>query len=232
MSASATIDMGVFERLDGTENEAITAANPSGINAYDKGKSFEQATGGVQRDYHGRFAPEGGKNRSERRRRRDKRARQMKSARLEKEAKKSKTTKDKATRDREKAARDAIRAREKAQQEVLAGIRLRISIAAAEGDTIKAAELRVEYAERRLKFADGNKIEVLNAAGALARARAALARARRAAAAKKNKKKASQRKQTGGRTSELNDYEQFYSDHGRYPNADELKNLKKDYGGR
>lgn len=147
--------------------EPVTAANPTGINAYDKGASFEEATGGVERDYRGRFAPESGSNRSERaRRRRDSMARSRR-AREEKKQKKSDS------------------AENKSQQEVLAQLSLEISEAVAAGDTIRAAELRVQRAEKRLEFAD-TKIEQLNAQTALNNAKTALARARTARSRKRS----------------------------------------------
>lgn len=151
-------------------SSAVTAANPRGINAYDKGASFEEATGGVVRDYYGRFAPEGGSNRSARAKRRKSSMARRKKAREEKDAKKetkkSSTAADKAERER-KAAEN------KAQREELAGIALQIAQLRADGKDLEAAELRVRYAELAVQYAD-TPTQKLNAQAALVNAKDAL----------------------------------------------------------
>lgn len=176
--------MGLFERyltINMGDDAPITAANPQGINAYDKGKSFEEATGGVERDANGRFAPEDGSHsgrfrggsssgrfgRGDRAARRRASMARSRKAREEAEAKKSDSAEKKA----DKAKRDA-------QRKELASISLEIARAAAAGYTVKAAELRVKKAERVLAFADTD-IERLSAQTTLTNALAALSRARR-----------------------------------------------------
>lgn len=194
--------------VDGVIPEPVTAANPSGINGYDKGKSFEESTGGVERDYHGRFAPEGGSNRSERAKRRGASIFRRKKAREEKEAKKSGSTANKAE-----------QAREAAEREELAKISLAIAEASAAGDTIRAAELRVQRAERALAFADTNT-EKINAQTTLTNAKAALARARRS---KTKRGTTSTTRTSESRMDSIIDH--FYGVNGRYPNEQELKDL-------
>lgn len=164
--------------------EAVTAANPQGVNAYDKGKTFEQATGGVERDYHGRFAPESGG--SARSRRRNKSAKDRLGFYDSKSKFKVydpaddpdvKREQKKAEADRKRAEADRKRAKREAQREQLAQLSLAISEASAAGDTVKAAELRVRKAELALSFAD-TAIEKLNAQTVLNNAKSALARAR------------------------------------------------------
>jgi len=171
--------------------EGITAANPTGKNGYSQGMSFEQSTGGVERDYTGRFAPEGGSNRSERRRRRSQSVFRRKKERTEKEAKKTGSTankaeaaRKKAESERKKAEAQRKRAKEAAESKQLAQLSLAIAQASAAGNTIRAAELRVQRAQKRLEFAD-TATERLNAQTALTNAQASLARARKAAARKK-----------------------------------------------
>lgn len=160
--------------------EPVVAANPSGINAYDKGKTFEQATGGVERDATGKFAPENGSTRSNRR--------SMSLAKSsgtwdESKAKFKILPDEKEVRAAEAAKKKAQR---EAQQKQLAAVALEIAQASAAGDTVKAAELRVKKAELVLSFAD-TPTEKLNAQTALVNARAALARARRTGAVRLNK---------------------------------------------
>lgn len=158
----------------GQEPEALVAANPTGKNGYDTGMSFSETK--VKRDYRGRFAPGGGSsNRSARAKRRKASMERSKKAREEKKAKSSKSATSKA--DKEKRDR---------QREELAQLSLQISQASAAGDTIKAAELRVQRAEKRLSFATTNT-ERLNAQTALVNAQNALRRAKEAAAKKKAK---------------------------------------------
>lgn len=174
--------------------DAVVAANPQGINGYDKGKSFEQNTGGVERDFYGRFAPEKGSARSGRRStsigksrgKWDESAAKFKILPDEKEARKVKSEQNKAeaARKKEEAARkraeaERRRAEEEKQQEEMSRISLQIAEARAAGNLIKAAELRVILAEKRLAYAD-TPTERTNAQTALVNARAALARARRA----------------------------------------------------
>lgn len=161
--------------------EAVTAANPSGVNAYDKGASFEEATGGVVRDYHGRFAPEGGSNRSARAKRRKSSMARRKKERDDKEAKKSDTAAKKAERER-------LAAENKAQREELAGIALQIAQLRADGKDIEAAELRVRYAELAVQYAD-TPTQKLNAQAALVNARDAL-RERKYADARRRRREA------------------------------------------
>jgi hypothetical protein len=167
--------------------EPVVAANPSGVNGYDKGKSFEESTGGVERDASGQFAQEngshsgrfrgtssGGGDRAARRRASIARSRK---ARADKESKKSDSAANKAKREADKAKREA-------QQKALAQLSLEIAQAVAAGNTIKAAELRLRRAELRLQFAD-TEAERINAETAVVNARTALARARTAAARKR-----------------------------------------------
>jgi hypothetical protein len=201
--------VGKVKPIPGSAEEGLTAANPSGVNGYDKGKTFEQSTGGVERDYHGRFSTEGGSNRSERRKRRDASVFRRKKAREDKESKKSGST-------AKKAASEAKRAREAAESEQLANLSLQIAEAVAAGDSLRAAELRVQRAERALAFAD-TPTEKINAQTALVNARAALARARRSKGKRKIK--------GPGKPKKKDPVEGFYKDHGRYPNEDELNQL-------
>jgi hypothetical protein len=199
--------MGVFERLEGPqeEPEPLTAANPSGVNGYDRGMSFEQATGGVQRDSNGRFAPEGGShsgrfrggssNRGDRASRRRASMARSKKTRDEKEAKKAEAERKKAEaeakkreREAEKRRREAERRKKEAQRQVLANFSLQISEAVLAGDTIKAAELRVERARKAMEFAD-NAIERTNAQITLNNAQKALANAREAERRRKEREK-------------------------------------------
>jgi len=160
--------MGVFEILD--EPMPILAANPTGENGYDNGQTFNESS--VNRGYAGRFASKGN-NRSARARRRAASISRSKKEREEKENKALDTEEERAERERK-------RAEEKSQQEELAQISLQISEAVAAGDTIRAAELRVARAERRLAFADDN-VERLHAQAGLNNAIAALESAKRAA---------------------------------------------------
>lgn len=166
--------------------EAVTAANPSGVNGYDRGMSFQESTGGVERDKNGRFAPEGGSSRgkrlsggkpyassrSERAARRRASMERSRAARREKENKKSDS-------EQKKRDREADQQKKNAQQQELANIALQISQATAAGDTIKAAKLRVKKAEKRLEFAE-TQLERTRAQTALNNARAALDRALKA----------------------------------------------------
>jgi hypothetical protein len=157
---------GIPGSADVEDLEPVTAANPTGRNGYDNGQSFEEATGGVQRDYFGRFAPEGGSNRSARAKRRKASMARRKKARDEKSAKKAGTTVDKAERARKKAENDA-------QREELASIALQIAQLRADGKDLEAAELRVHYAELAVQYAD-TPTQKLNAQAALVNARDAL----------------------------------------------------------
>ena len=152
--------------------EPVIAANPTGENGYDNGQTWKETTAG--RDYHGRFAPNsgGGSGASRDARRKSSIARSRK-ARADKASKKSGS-----------AENEAKKAKSAAQQEQLAKLSLAISQASASGNTIKAAELRVQRAQLRLSFADTN-VEKLNAQTSLNNAQASLARARSA----KNKKR-------------------------------------------
>lgn len=198
--------MGVFERLDQSEPEPLTAANPSGKNGYDSGMTFEESTKGVERDSGGKFAPENGshqgrfrgnysdpKGRAARRRAsmdRSRKAREEKeNKKSEAEKKKAEAAAKKAQREAEKKKRDAEREAEKrkreaekrkrdAQQAVLSQISLQISEAILAGDKLKAAELRVDRAKKVLEFAD-TPVEKTNAQVTLNNALKALASARK-----------------------------------------------------
>lgn len=161
--------------VDGAIPDPVTAANPSGKNGYSNGASFEEATGGVQRDYHGRFAPEGGSARSTRR---NKSTGKSRSSWYDEQSTVDVLPDEKEVK---KAERDQARAKREAQRAQLAQLTLKISEATARGDTVGAAELRVERAQMVLSFAD-TTTERLNAQAALNNAMAALARARRAQA--------------------------------------------------
>lgn len=200
--------------VGGAIPEPVTAANPQGINAYDKGKSFEEATGGVNRDYHGRFSPEGGSNRSERRKRRSNSIFRRKKEREDKEAKKSDSAANKAKREKEKATKDA-------QREKLAQLSLAIAQAVAAGNRIEAAELRVQRAQLMLQWAD-TPTEKLNAQTALTNAQATLARARRSKAKASTTQTRTRARATTPKKDPIGD---FYDANGRYPNEDELKEL-------
>jgi hypothetical protein len=151
--------------------EPLTAANPTGENGYDNGQTFNESS--AKRDYHGRFSSKGGSDRSARAKRREASMARSKKKRDEKETKASDAEAKKAERERKRAERET-------QQKELAQISLEISEAVAAGDTIRAAELRVQRAERRLSFAD-DEVERLNAQTGLNNALAALERAKLAA---------------------------------------------------
>ncbi len=181
--------VGDVKPIPGSADDAITAANPSGVNGYDKGMSFEESTDGVDRDYHGRFAPEGGSTRSKRRGDRSKRLDFYGSKSTysledpEEEEKKDK----KAETERKKKEREQERAKEEKEREVLAQIQLEIAEAEAKDFKIAAATLRIKYAEKRVEFAD-TPTEKANAQAALVRARTALQRLLARIRAKKAKK--------------------------------------------
>lgn len=171
--------------------ESIVAANPQGVNQYDKGMSFEEATGGVKRDERGRFTFEGrsrsGRDLSRGTYDRSQRARRRKESlarfRAEREAKKNK----KSDAEAKKREREARKAKRDAQRQVLADFSLRISEAAAAGNNVLAAELRVERAQKLLEFAEDD-IQRTNAQAALNNAKTALARAIRIEEAKRRKR--------------------------------------------
>jgi hypothetical protein len=147
--------------------DAMTAANPSGVNGYDNGKSFEENTGGVERDYYGRFSPESdGTDRSARHKRRKAGMARRKKEREDKAAGKDASGLTKA----ERAAKAA---ENKAQREELAGIALQIAQLRADNKDLEAAELRVRYAELAVQYAD-TPTQKLNAQAALVNARDAL----------------------------------------------------------
>lgn len=147
--------------VDGEIPAPVTAANPSGVNGYDRGMTFEQSTKGVERDFHGRFAAEGGSNRSERAKRRKSSMARHKKAREEKE--KGGSSKSNA-------------AAEKAQREDLAAMSLQIAQLRAQGKDLEAAQMRVEYCRKALSYAE-TPTKRLNAQAALVNAQTALARA-------------------------------------------------------
>lgn len=143
--------------------DPLTAANPSGVNGYDKGMTFEQSTQGVERDFHGRFARESNSDRSERARRRRNSMRRRKKDREEKGSKKG----------------GADKAKNDAERQELANMSLQIAQLRAAGKDVEAAELRVKYAERAVQFAD-TPTQRLNAQAALVNAQVALTRAKKA----------------------------------------------------
>lgn len=167
--------------------EAVTAANPSGVNGYDKGKTFEQSTGGVERDYSGRFAPESGSKRaSQGRNRAERRKNSMarrKKERDDKEAKKAGSTNKKA---------DA--ARNTAEREELAAMALQIAELRSQGKDLEAAELRVKYTELGVQYAD-TPTQKLNAQAALVNAQDAL-RERKLTIARKRVRESEQAKRS------------------------------------
>jgi len=158
--------------------DVLTAANPLGNNGYSNGMTFEESTKGVERDSSGQFAQENGShsgrfsggnfggNAGNRESRRRASMARSKKNRDDKKAKKNSA-----------AARLAEKAKREAQQKQLAQLSLSISEASASGDTLKAAELRVQRAELALSFADTD-LERINAQTTLNNARAAYARAR------------------------------------------------------
>jgi hypothetical protein len=182
---------GVATHVLSSADEPIIAANPTGRNGYSSGQTFEQATGGVQRDYTGRFAPEsgGGGNAAARRERRRRSKAKSRRDREEKENKKSDSEAKKAQRARDKARRDN-------ERQQLANLSLQISEASAAGNTVRAAELRVRRAELALSFAR-TAIARTNAQTALNNARASLARARRAASRRRSSQTTTSRPSTG-----------------------------------
>lgn len=201
--------------------QAMTAANPEGINAYDKGKTFEQATGGVKRDYHGRFAPEGGSGRSTRSERRAETVSKS-SGKWDESAAKFEIIDEDAEAEDKKRKKEREKAQREAQQEELAQISLEISEAVAAGDTVKAAQLRVKRAERALAFADTN-IEKLRAQTALNNAKAALARARRSASKATTSRTSTESAERRLQVDKV--VADFYNAKGRYPTEAELKDL-------
>lgn len=164
--------------------DAVTAANPQGINAYDKGKSFEEATGGVERDYFGRFAPEGGSSRSKRR---ESTVGKPIKTWDESKAKFKILPDEKKTK---KADSEKKKAENVAQREELARISLEIAQLRADGKDIEAAELRVRYAELAVEYAD-TPTQKLNAQAALVNAQDAL-RERKYADARRRRRDAEQ----------------------------------------
>lgn len=190
--------------------DAVTAANPTGVNGYDNGKSFEQSTGGVERDYFGRFAPEGKSTRSQRRKSSvgkssgswDTSKARFKILPDEKKEKKSKSKAESERKKAEAAAKRAAaekkRAVETAQREELARMSVQIAKLRAEDRDLEAAELRVRYAELALEFAD-TPAQKLNAQAALINAQDALRNKKIAIAKKKQRdaEKAARRGESG-----------------------------------
>lgn len=183
--------------------DAVTAANPTGINGYDKGMSFEQSTDGVKRDYFGQFAPEGGSTRSQRRGDSvgkssgtwDTSKARFKILPSEKSGKKAKAAERKAEAERKraeaarkKAEAEKKRAIETAQREELARMSVEIAKLRAQDKDLEAAELRVKYCELALEYAD-TPTQKLNAQAALINAQDAL-RARKIAIARKRQREA------------------------------------------
>lgn len=140
--------------------ETVVAANPSGVNGYDKGKSFEESTGGVERDVMGKFAKEG-----------------PKSSWYESQDTITKKPSKRRQQKNKEAQAAAKRAREERQKVELAKISLEIATAKANGNTIRAAELGVSLAEKRLTHAD-TESERINAQIGIVNAKANLLRAR------------------------------------------------------
>lgn len=156
--------------------EPVTAANPSGTNGYDKGMSFEESTGGVQRDSEGQFAPEGGSTRGQRRKGSVYKSSGTSGKWDESRAKfKIRPNEKKAS----KAEAEKNRAIEKAQREELAAMSVQIAELRAQGKDIEAAQLRVEYAQKALSFSE-TPTKRYNAQAALVNAQTALSRAIRA----------------------------------------------------
>lgn len=192
--------MGIFENLD--EQRALTAANPSGENGYDNGQQFNE--GGVARDYTGRFSSGGGgTSRSTRESRRNASIFRRRKDRKEKEAKKTGSPENKAK-----------KAKEDAERQKLASLSLAIAQASAGGETIRAAELRVQRAELAVSFAD-TPTERTNAQTTLVNAKAALARARRSAV----------KRTTAKQPTRITSIEQFHDVNGRYPSVSEIKSM-------
>ena len=179
----------VTSSADPVTSDAVMAANPTGINGYDKGQKWRD--GQTKRDHFGRFSGGSGGTARARRRRKSARGRtpwyeakgKWKIYSPEDDPDVAKKKK-KAEADAKKIADDRERAKREAQQKELADISLAIAQASAAGNTVQAAELRVKRAERVLAFAD-TEVAKINAQTALINARAALARARRASTRRK-----------------------------------------------
>lgn len=152
--------------------EPVTAANPSGTNGYDSGMSFEESTGGVERDSSGQFAPEGGSTRGQRRQ--SSVYKSNSSGKWDESKAKFKIRPNEKKTSKAEAERN--RATEKAQREELAAMSVRIAELRAQGKDIEAAQMRVEYAQKALSFAE-TPTKKYNAQAALVNAQTALTRA-------------------------------------------------------
>ncbi len=219
--------------------DPVTAANPSGVNAYDYGSSFEEATGGVERDYHGRFAPEFG-GRSERRRRRQKSLDRRRKERKDKESKKSRSSAEAINKRNAAAYKRKVK-----EAQALELAKIDHAIAAIESskamddpkrrDAVRlmVADYRVKRAERVLAFADTP----------LRRTRALAAHSRAVAARRRLRasiRKAAQTKAAAQRTPRQRVQDNFDSDednlseaidafyryYKRYPNDQEMAQLR------